>query len=590
MQLNISFLQEQYRQGSLTPRQLISDLLGQCRAEDPAIWIHLLSEAEIEPYLQRLQQAEMEELPLYGIPFAIKDNIDLAGIPTTAACPEFSYLPKDSATVVALLIQAGAVPLGKTNLDQFATGLVGTRTPYGICANSFHPDYIPGGSSCGSAVAVAKGLCTFALGTDTAGSGRVPAAFNNIFGLKPSRGLLSTRGVVPACRSLDCVSIFALCAGDADAIFQVAAQYDATDPFSRKTDGGAARVAVENQFTFGVPQEAQLQFFGNAASAQSFAEAIERLKALGGQKQKVDLQPFLDAAKLLYEGPWVAERTAAVGGFLQEHPQAGHPVTRQIICGSREFSAIDLFQAQYRLQGLKQQTDAILADLDCLVLPTAGTCYTIAEVHENPIELNSNLGTYTNFMNLLDYCGLAVPTSINPPVPFGVTLVAPALCEQRLLRIGARLHEAGQLPMGTGRSLPPPYVPSAPQEGVLLMVCGAHLQGLPLNHQLVELQAHLIKHTTTTAKYRMFALETQPPKPGLIRDEQQGAAIEVEVYSIPLKNLGPFTAQIPHPLGIGKVELVDGSWVCGFIAEPVVMEQGREITAFGGWRAYLAQR
>ncbi|MDD2466550.1 MAG: allophanate hydrolase [Desulfobulbus sp.] len=590
MQLNIGYLQEQYRKAEFTPRQLITDLLALCRDEDPAIWIHLLTESEIEPYLQRLESASMDDLPLYGIPFAIKDNIDLAGVPTTAACPEFSYLPEESATVVTLLIQAGAIPLGKTNLDQFATGLVGTRSPYGICANSFNPDFIPGGSSSGSAVAVAKGLCTFALGTDTAGSGRVPAAFNNIMGLKPSRGLLSTKGVVPACRSLDCVSIFALCSGDAEAVLRVAAVHDPKDPYSRRVGAGCLNGGGESAFTFAVPEDGQLEFFGNAAYAQSFVDTTTLLESLGGKKQRVNLQPFTEAAKLLYEGPWVAERTAAVGPFLQASPEAGHPVTRQIICNSQDFTAVDLFQAQYKLQALRTQTDAILAQVDCLVLPTAGTCYTRKEVQADPMRLNSNLGIYTNFMNLLDYCGLAVPASTNGPVPFGVTLVAPVFHENILLALGSRLHEAARLPMGTGDQLPPPYAAPIGEDSVLLMVCGAHLQGLPLNRQLVELHAHLVKRTATAATYRMFALETQPPKPGLIRDVHKGAAIEVEVYSIPLKNLGPFTAQIPHPLGIGKVELADGSWVSGFIAEPVVMEQGREITSFGGWRAYLTQR
>lgn len=589
MHLNISHLHRLYSEGTLRPRQLVADLLAKCRGEDPAIWIHLLTETEIEPYLQRLDQVSPEELPLYGIPFAIKDNIDLAGIPTTAACPEFSYLPKESAFVVALLINAGAIPLGKTNLDQFATGLVGTRTPYGICANSFAPEYIPGGSSSGSAVAVAKGLCTFALGTDTAGSGRVPAAFNNILGLKPTRGLLSTRGVVPACRSLDCVSLFTLCTGDADTVFGVAAVHDSKDPYSRRARNGHREAAGEKRFTFAVPEEGQLEFFGNEAYARSFAGAVEMLESLGGKKVTLDVQPFIDAARLLYEGPWVAERVAAVGAFLERHPEAGHPVTRQIICASRSFTAVELFQAEYRLQALRVQADAALAQADCLVVPTAGTCYTINAVQADPIQRNGNLGRYTNFMNLLDCCGLAVPTSITAPVPFGVTLVAPAFCENRLLTLGARLHEASGLPMGTGRQLPPPYTAPESTGRVLLVVCGAHLQGLPLNHQLVDLKARLVERTTTAPKYRMFALETQPPKPGLVRDEREGAAIEVEVYSIPLEALGPFTVQIPHPLGIGKVELQNGQWITGFIAEPVVMEQGRDITRFGGWRAYLAR-
>ena len=590
MQLDIAYLQSCYRKGSLRPTQLITEVRTDCQKADPAIWIHLLTEEELAPYLERLARATMEELPLYGIPFAIKDNIDLAGIPTTAACPEYSYLPEESATVVQLLIDAGAIPLGKTNLDQFATGLVGTRSPYGGCANSFDPDSISGGSSSGSAVAVAKGLCSFALGTDTAGSGRVPAAFNNLIGLKPSRGLISTKGVIPACRSLDCVSIFALCTGDAEAVFRVAAQPDGGDPYSRQSRKGSGKAPGRESFLFGVPQEDQLQFFGNAAYEQAYHDSVTQLESIGGTKQLIDLQPFLDAAKLLYEGPWVAERTAAVGGFLADHPEAGHPVTRKIICESNTFSAVDCFQAQYRLQAFKATTDGVLSQLDCLVLPTAGTSYTLKEVEEKPIALNANLGTYTNFMNLLDYCGIAVPTALSKPVPFGVTLVGEAFSEARLLELAARLHEASALPMGTSQNLPPKYNATEVSDRTLLMVCGAHLQGLPLHFQLEELDAYLVEQTTTAPKYRMFALETQPPKPGLIRDAAQGAALEVEVYSIPLANLGPFVAQIPHPLGIGKVELANGSWVTGFIAEPVVMKEGREITKLGGWRKYLKIR
>jgi allophanate hydrolase len=396
--------------------------------------------------------------------------------------------------------------------------------------------------------------------------------------------------VVPACRSLDCVSIFALCAGDADTVFQVAAQPDAGDPYSRQRVKGGKNGAGKKSFTFGVPQEVQLQLFGNGTYARCFQEAIDQLESIGGSKQVIDLQPFLEAAKLLYEGPWVAERTAAVGGFLADHPEAGYPVTRKIISESPSYSAVDCFQAQYRLQAFKAATDATLGQLDCLVLPTAGTCYTIKEVEENPIALNANLGTYTNFMNLLDYCGIAVPTALPGPVPFGVTLVAEAMSEARLLALAARLHAASKVPMGIGQTWPPPYTAPEATDRTLLMVCGAHLQGLPLHFQLEELDAYLVECTTTAPSYRMFALETQPPKPGLVRDAGQGAAIEVEVYSIPLENLGPFVAQIPHPLGIGKVELDNGTWVTGFIAEPVVMEEGREITELGGWRKYLASK
>lgn len=587
MNLTISNLHQMYSTGQKSPRQLITALLADCRDSDPAIWIHLLTEEELEPYFQRLEACKAEDLPLYGIPFAIKDNIDLAGIPTTAGCPEYSYVAAVSAFVVEQLIQAGAVPLGKTNLDQFATGLVGTRSPYGACQNSFNPAFISGGSSSGSSVAVAKGLCTFALGTDTAGSGRVPAAFNNILGVKPTKGLLSTRGVVPACRTLDCVSVFALCAADADQIMRVAVKYDPAEPYSRKNEGHAHIPQISGGFTFGVPRQEQLQFFGNHEYELSFIRIVDLLISLGGIRVEIDFDPFLAAARLLYEGPWVEERSAAVGEFLQSHPDAGYPVTREIICTNKSQSAVDLFKAMYALQALKAKTDAMLEEVDVMVTPTAGTCYTIADVMAHPVTLNSNLGYYTNYMNLLDYCSLAVPATMTSTVPFGVTLVAPAFHDELLLTLGARLHQAVHLPMGAGCDYPPPYKPVNKGDQVLLAVCGAHLQGLPLHYQLMELDARLVKKTVTAPSYRMYALNSLPPKPGLVRDEQQGVAIEVEVYSLSSTAFGQFVAQIPHPLGIGKLELDDGRWVPGFIAEPIICNEGKEITKFKGWRFYL---
>ena len=587
MNLTIEALHRQYEKGTLTPRQLMETLRDGCGQADPAIWVHRLTEAELAPYLDRLDTADMAELPLYGIPFAIKDNIDLAGIPTTAACPEYSYTPQVSAFVVDQLIAAGAVPVGKTNLDQFATGLVGTRSPYGACKNSFDPDYISGGSSSGSAVAVATGLCTFALGTDTAGSGRVPAALNNILGLKPSRGLVSTRGVVPACRSLDCVSIFALCAADAQRVMQTAAVFDEADAYARGKLGGQAGNPSVDGFTFGVPQAGQLEFFGNREYQAGFENAVRMLTDLGGRAVTIDYAPFLEAASLLYDGPWVEERTLAVGGFLKANPDAGFPVTRQIICKETSASAMDLFEAMYRLKALKCTTDRIMAGVDVLVTPTCGTCYTIAQETADPIALNTTLGYYTNYMNLLDYCGLAVPAGMGGRLPFGVTLAGTAFSENFLLRLGHRLHRQTGLAMGTGSDLPPDQSPAEADALIPLAVCGAHLKGLPLHHQLVDLKARLVNQTRTAASYRMIALDTTPPKPGLIRDPDKGQSLEVEVYALDARAFGQFVAQIPHPLGIGKIELVDGTWVPGFIAEPVVVDQGKEITRFGGWRAYL---
>ena len=588
MNLTIEHLQRCYKDRTLTPENLIHKLIQICREDQKNVWIRLLTEDEIAPFLKNLEGETPETLPLFGIPFAIKDNIDLAGIPTTAGCPEYTYTPEKSAFVVEQLINAGAIPMGKTNMDQFATGLVGTRSPYGACRNSFHPDYISGGSSSGSAVALASGMCSFSLGTDTAGSGRVPAAFNNILGVKPSKGLLSTQGVVPACRSLDCVSIFALCAQDAETIFQTAAVFDPADPFSRKVPATPKQPFNQSNFTFGVPAAKNLNFFGNRAYEQYFNKSIDMLTDMGGACIEIDFSPFLDAAQLLYEGPWVAERTLAVGNFLLENPNAGVPVTRQIICDGKPWTAEAVFSCLYKLQALKQKTDAVLDTVDFLVTPTAGTCYTINAVNADPVRLNSNLGYYTNYMNLLDYCSLAVPTAMTETVPFGVTLVGQTFEDLRLLQAGAFLHAQTTLPMGCGPDAPPPLpAKSLSSETVQVAVCGAHLEGLPLHHQLIDLDAVLLQKTHTADAYRMFALKSDPPKPGLIRDEHRGAAIEVEIYALSMSAFGQFVQQIPHPLGIGKLELSDGTWVSGFIAEPIVMESGCEITQYGGWRAYL---
>ncbi len=393
------------------------------------------------------------ELPLYGIPFAIKDNIDLAGVPTTAACPAFAYTPQRHAMVVQRLIDAGAIPIGKTNLDQFATGLNGTRSPYGACRNAFNPEYISGGSSSGSAVALAKGLVCFSLGTDTAGSGRVPAAFNNLIGYKPTKGWLSTRGVVPACRSLDCVSIFALTAADAERILEVTAGYDAEDIYSRQGDGygkdSAAPCLPEQGFRFGVPRNQQLQFFGNHESERLFAEAVAKLQALGGEAVEIDFAPFLEAARLLYEGPWVAERYAAIQQFFDLHGDQMIAPVREIIGGAKRYSAADAYNGLYRLRALKRQTDRIWAEIDCLLTPTAGTIYTIEAMQQDPIRLNANLGYYTNFMNLLDYAAVAVPAGFQKDgLPFGITLVGPARQDQPLLHLAGRIQQAYGLPLG----------------------------------------------------------------------------------------------------------------------------------------------
>lgn len=441
MNLQIAHLSARYKTGELTPTALVKQLDAEIGNEDTHhIWIQRLSLDEMLAYAKKLEGQSPENLPLYGIPFAIKDNIDLVGVPTTAACPEFAYTPTQSATVVQKLIDAGAIPVGKTNLDQFATGLVGTRSPYGACKNSFDPSYISGGSSAGSAVSVALGMVSFSLGTDTAGSGRVPAAFNNLVGHKPTCGLLSTLGVVPACRTLDCVSIFALSAEDAALVLESAQGFDAADAYSRKALPAPANIP-QTAFKFGVPKPAQLAFFDNAESSALFQQAVQQLESMGGKAVEIDFQPFLETARLLYEGPWVAERYAAIRAFFDTKPEAIFPVTKQIIGGAVKFSAADTYASQYQLKALQRKAEAVWSEIDVMVTPTAGTIYTIEQVNADPVRCNSNLGYYTNFMNLLDLSATAVPTGFQQNgLPFGITICAPAFQDVALLKLAATLQ------------------------------------------------------------------------------------------------------------------------------------------------------
>jgi allophanate hydrolase len=443
-QLNIAMLRTAYREGSLIPAQLVEQIDARISTEDSHnVWIRRLTRSEMLAYARKLEGRDPVSLPLYGIPFAIKDNIDLAGVPTTAACPDYAYTPDKSAAVVQKLLDAGAIPMGKTNLDQFATGLVGARSPYGAGRNAFDPDFISGGSSAGSAVAVALGMASFSLGTDTAGSGRVPAAFNNLVGHKPTCGLLSTTGVVPACRSLDCVSIFALNAADAANVLDEVQSYDPEDPYSRHAMPGADLLG--NSFKFGVPRNDQLEFFGNPDTPELFRSAVQRMQALGGQPVTIDFAPFLETARLLYEGPWVAERYAAIREFIETKPKALFPVTRQIISGATKFSAADTYAALYRLKALQRRNEGVWDGIDVLLTPTAGTIYTLAEVEAEPVKCNSNLGYYTNFMNLLDLSATAVPAGFQSNgLPFGVTLCAPAFSDGMLLELGARVQRSLQ--------------------------------------------------------------------------------------------------------------------------------------------------
>lgn len=596
--LSIATLLKAYREQTTTPEQVVLDAWKRAETDDPAIWINRPTEAQLRKYLDALKGESPDTKPLYGIPFAIKDNIDCAGMPTTAACPAWSYEPEKDSFVVDLLIKAGAVPVGKTNLDQFATGLVGVRSPYGAPDNAFDPAYISGGSSSGSGVAVAKGLCSFSLGTDTAGSGRVPASFNNLVGLKPTRGVLSCSGVVPACRSLDCVSIFALTAADASRVFNLVAVFDPEDAYARKRCLGRE---MKWPPRIGVPRSDQLDFFGNQEAQRLFNLATSTVARMGWEIVEVDISPFLDAARLLYEGPWVAERTAVISSLLAENPEALLPVTRKIIEAGTQGTAVGAFKAQYRLAALKRASEATWTEVDALLMPTTGTIYTKAEVEADPIALNSNLGRYTNFMNLLDLCGCAVPAGFQSNgLPWGVTFYAPCYADSLVLDCAGHFHAALDLPVGkTGVSsvdVPLPSQPPLPQSAVPMMkiaVCGAHMEGLALHWQLRERDAILMERTVSAPCYKFYLLPGTgriPDRPGMIRVSEGGAAIELEVWAVPQATVGSFLGGIGAPLGLGRVELADGKQVTGFICEGIVSETAQDITHFGSWRKWLEEK
>lgn len=601
IQQSLLALLDEYRNNTQTPKLLLSRLLEAARKDENKCWISLIDDSQLSAFLTKLEGESPDTLPLYGIPFAVKDNIDLAGLPTTAACPAFSYQPSESATVVQLLMDAGAIPLGKTNMDQFATGLVGVRSPepWGACQNSLNKDMISGGSSSGSAVALALGYVSFSLGTDTAGSGRVPAAFNNLVGLKPSKGLLSTKGVVPACASLDCVSIFAFNSEDANHVLNVAAQFDQQDPWSRPnpySNGPRYFNPSIDNFSFAVPQEDQLAFFGDASAQSEFQKACDALEGIGGTKITLDFSTFFDAAKLLYQGPWVAERYLAIQDLLESKAEEIHPVIREIIEPAKQLSALDTFSAQYALQAFKQKADQLIKQADVFVTPTAGSCFSIEAVQAKPIELNSNLGYYTNFMNLLDFAAVATPSGfLDSQVGFGITLFSAAMKDKYLLSLSAKLQAHLALPIGAllvdqahkAMSKPASLVP---QEQVQVIVCGAHLAGLPLNWQLTERGGRFVEKTQSAKGYSLYALAGGPPlRPGMVVDKSSEQSIEIEIWELPIEEFGSFVAAIPAPLGIGKVQTADGRMLPGFICEASGLEGAEDITHHGGWRNWLAR-
>ncbi|UJR35719.1 hypothetical protein I4U23_028469 [Adineta vaga] len=539
------------------------------------IWISIISRENVMKRVKQLLTIPTEDrskFRLYGIPFAVKDNVNVVNLPTTAGCPAFACeTATENAPVVEKLEQAGGILIGKTNMDQFATGLVGTRTPYGACASVFNENYISGGSSLGSAVVVASGLVTFALGTDTAGSGRVPAMFNNVIGLKPTRGLLSTRGVIPACRSLDCIFVFAETASDAAIIFSVTCDFDELDPYSCQMSSslGATPWISSSTFRFGIPTIKTREFFGDMENPKLFQNIIDTIQRdLNGQAIEFDFTPFLNVAALLYKGPWVAERYAAVGQFIDEHEAHTDPTVYKIISNAKKYTAVDAFNGLYELERLKKQVDKLWKNFDVMLVPTAPRAYTIDEINGTPIEYNSHLGYYTNSVNLLDLAAIAIPAGIRSDgLPFGVTLISHAFTDNALL---------------LRRS-------SISSNCFHIAVIRAHLSGQPLNYQLTERNGRLIRTCRTHHEYRLYALEnTTPAKPGLIRKiGSQGPGIELEISALPNEHVASFIHLISSPLSIGNIYLEDEQIVKGFLVESSALDTAQDITDLGGWRSYL---
>ncbi|MFP9228273.1 allophanate hydrolase [Pectobacterium cacticida] len=589
--LTLQEWKQYYQQHADRVSETLGALLASLSKDDPA-WIALATPAQLQAQVAELLPRYRDNpasLPLFGVPFAVKDNIDVAGWPTSAACPAFTCQATQDATAVARLKAAGAVVIGKTNLDQFATGLVGTRSPFGAVPNTFNADYISGGSSSGSASVLARGLVAFSLGTDTAGSGRVPAGFNNVVGLKPTKGWLSASGVVPACRLNDTISVFALTVEDAFTVAELAGGYDATDAYSRRHPA-TTPAALPAKPRFAIPSDPT--FFADDIAQSAWQQALVALEASGAALHPIDFSIFTQLAEQLYQGPWVAERTVAVGDILQQ-PENMDPVVHGIVAAGERFSAVDTFKAEYLRAELARQIQQTLAAFDALVVPTTPTIHTLAAIKQEPVRYNSQLGTYTNFTNLADLSALALPAPFRADgLPAGITLLAPAWHDRALASFGQRWQAQLALTLGaTGKPLPaePAALPPSALH-VRLAVVGAHLTGMPLNHQLTQRDAVFVEETYTASNYRLYALaNTQPAKPGLAKSGD-GAAIIVELWDIPLARFGEFVAEIPAPLGIGTVTLADGRQVKGFICEPAALSDAVDITEFGGWRNWLAHQ
>ena len=587
---NITQLHKAYARG-LSPAAVVAEAYRRLEeVGDPGIFLHLVDRETALAEAAALGPFDPQAKPLWGVPFAVKDNTDLAGCPTTAACPAYAYQADADAFAVAALRRAGAIPIGKTNLDQFATGLVGVRTPYPAPLNALDPAIVPGGSSAGSAVAVAHGIVSFALGTDTAGSGRVPAALNGIVGLKPSLGALSNSGVVPACRTLDTLSVFALSVDDAFTAYRCAAVYDPEDAYARSFPAPDLP-ASPPKIRIGVPSAKTRRFFADDIQAVVFEAALDDLAALGGDIVELDFTGFYDIAEMLYEGAWLAERYTVIEDLLQRDPDAVHPVTRQVIEPARDLSAADAFRGFYRLQELKRQVEPLLAGVDQLAVPTIPTFYSVADLAADPLAPNARLGTYTNFVNLLDLCALAVPTRPRSDGrPGSVTLLGPAGHDGALAALGQDLQQRCAPVQGaTAWPLPPARetTPAPLSDEVAVAAVGAHMSGLPLNHELTRLGARFLRRAATAEGYRLYSLPGGAvARPGLLRDAA-GGAIEVEVWALPKAQFGAFMEGIPSPLGIGTLTLNDGSQVKGFLCEACATEGAEDVTGFGGWRAFL---
>jgi len=560
--------------GSSPVGQLRAAIAADHAYADPALWLHRVPDGALLARAAALEAEGPRDRPLWGVPVAVKDNIDVAGMPTTAACPDYAYDPAEDAPAVARLLAAGAVVMGKTNLDQFATGLVGVRSPYGVPRNPFDARRVPGGSSSGSAVAVAAGIVPISLGTDTAGSGRVPAAFGNIVGLKPTPGAVSSRGVVPACRSIDTVSVFARTVDEALGVLQVISGWDAADPYSRQAPPGygrrgagtAGRVAVADDLS---------------PCDTAIAELVRRAAASVGA-EPVPVAPFLALARLLYDGPWVAERTSALRAML-DRPGSLHPVTLAILAGGLDRRAADAFDAFHLQAQVRRQAETLFATHDALLVPTAPFCPTLAELEADPVGPNSRLGIYTNWVNLCGLCAIAVPAGMMPDGPAGVTVIGPAWAEGRIAALADTLHRTAAGTVGaTDAPLPPPVQPDllAADESALFCI-GAHMLGMPLNRQLTALGGRFLRDARTRPEYRLYAMG---PRPGLVRGGQ--AVIAGEVWALPSASIGMLLAQVQPPLGFGTAMLEDGPCL-SFLAEAEGVREARNISAFGGWRAFL---